>query len=105
MIEWILQNADKASVVSLLMLAFGLFVTAWYREWIILGKTHHRMLAEKNAEFERERLRCERTDQRNERLLAHLESLATTTEKIAEPMMRRTRRVDLPDDPTLCGGS
>lgn len=98
MIEWILANGERTSIVTLLMIVAGLLALAWHREWFVLGKTHRWLIEDRDKEIERLRRDRDHRDEMNRRLLEHLERQVTVTEKIAPEVRKGTRKIELPPD-------
>jgi hypothetical protein len=89
MVEWITANADKTSIITLLMMAVAALAVAWYREWFILTKTHLRIISDKEKETERVRDECKFQREMNERLLLQLEKTVRVQETVAAPILKQ----------------
>lgn len=88
MLEWIFQNGDRVTAFVLLALISAGAGLALHREWIFVGGSVKRMLADKDAEIERLHKRCAAAETRNEQLLDKLERTVSVVETVS------TRRND-----------
>lgn len=59
-IKWIIESADKLSIVGYLALTFFLFGLALHREWIVMGGQY------RNVCKDRDRYRTERDELRHD---------------------------------------
>ena len=91
---WFLENGEKLGIITLLLGGFGVFLSAWMKEWIILGATHRRMLEDKDGDIKRiidekeaneARLRADvdAARDRAERLLSQLERTVQVAENVS----------------------
>jgi hypothetical protein len=96
--KWLFENGERLGIISLLLGGFGVFVSAWLKEWIILGATHRRMLADKDVEIERIRADVDVARDRAERLLSQLERTVQVAENVSSlAAVTSVRKADMPD--------
>ena len=81
---WLIQNGDKASVVSFLTAALFLTLLGLGKQWVVLGWVYRQCVRDKEEALERERELRKEIDDGNKQALARL--------KVYEEVQRTTRR-------------
>lgn len=96
--QWFLENGEKLGIISLLLGGFAAFLSAWLKEWIMLGATHRRMLADKDVEIARIRADVDAARDRSERLLSQLERTVQVAENVSSiAAVTSIRKSDMPE--------
>jgi hypothetical protein len=83
MAQWLLENGDRASVVSFLVIALSLIILGLAKQWWVPGWLYHQCMEDHEATLERERGLREEIDEGNKQALARL--------KVYEEIQRTTR--------------
>jgi hypothetical protein len=83
MAQWLLENGDRASVVSFLVIALSLIILGLAKQWWVPGWLYHQCIKDHEDTLERERELRKEIDDGNKQALARL--------KVYEEVQRATR--------------